>query len=289
MELVAHKDAATFLAHARVYLEEEQGAANHHIVQIAEAASRGSQFFVPPYFFWVLSENDEITGVSAYANPDGLVLSAGISCSAASRLVESAYQAGCAVLRLVCDEEVVTSIRSKVDAMLGDELDINGGWIVAQTDLIQDYTREVGDTVRLCTSEDRQTVLSWAELYQKEEPAFIDIPRFIEAKLQSKELFLLENQEVLAMATISGRSKWGARISSVFTPQQHRQKGCAGYLVRMIANQMLEHGSRFVVLTYGRNSASGAIYESVGFQPVCYRECLVSSNAQKALEQNRVA
>lgn len=291
MDLVSHNDASAFLTVAQPFLESTDGAANHHVIQIAHAVENESPFFAPPYMFWTAENADssKVTGAAVCANPDGLVLSRSFPETCLEPLLESAAANNVQPKRLVCDEQSAGEAANAYRVVFGANISRVGGWVVASTASISDASRDSTGTVRRGAEDDQSLVFEWARHYELESPSFINIPTFIRMKLASGELYVLEDDGVRSMATVSGVTGTGARISSVFTPEPYRRNGFAGHLVRTIANDLLMNGSQFVMLTYERGSPAATVYEAIGFQAVCYRECLAIGDQGNTLAQGQVA
>ena len=291
MDLVSHNDASAFLTVAQSFLESTDGAANHHVIQIAHAVGNESPFFAPPYLFWTAEgvDSGKVAGAAVCANPDGLVLSRAFPEVCLEPLLESAAASDVQPKRLVCDEQHADTAADAYQSVFGAPIGRAGGWVVASTASISEAPRHNTETVRRGDEDDQNLVVEWARHYELESPSFIDIPSFMRLKLASGELYVLEDDEVRSMATVSGVTGTGARISSVFTPGPFRRNGFAGQLVRAIANDLLMNGSQFVMLTYERGSPAATVYEAIGFQAICYRECIAIRDHGNTLAQGQVA
>lgn len=291
MDLVSHNDASAFLTVAQSFLESTDGAANHHVIQIAHAVGNESPFFAPPYLFWTAEgvDSGKVAGAAVCANPDGLVLSRSFPDACLEPLLGSAAANNVQPKRLVCDEQSAGKASDAYRSVFGAHLGRAGGWVVASTASISETSRNKTETVRRGAKDDQSLVIEWARHYELETPSFIDIPTFIRMKLASGELYVLEDDEVRSMATVSGVTGTGARISSVFTPEPYRRNGFAGHLVRTIANDLLMNGRQFVMLTYEKGSPAAKVYEAIGFQAVCYRECLTIRDQGITLAQGQLA
>ncbi|MEO0345597.1 MAG: GNAT family N-acetyltransferase [Pseudomonadota bacterium] len=291
MDLVSHNDARAFLTVAQSFLESTDGVTNHHVIQIAHAVGNQSPFFAPPYLFWTVEDPDsgEVTGAAVCANPDGLVLTRAFPEACLEPLLDSAAANDVQPKRLVCDEQSAIKAADVYRSVFGAHIGRAGGWVVASTSSISEASRDSTETVRRGAEDDQSLVVEWASHYERESPSFIDIPTFMRMKLASGELYVLEDDKVRSMATVSGVTGTGARISSVFTPEPYRRNGFAGHLVRTIANDLLMNGRQFVMLTYEKGSPAAKVYEAIGFQAVCYRECLTIRDQGITLAQGQLA
>lgn len=76
--------------------------------------------------------------------------------------------------------------------------------------------------------------------------------------------------ELVSMSAYGGAAPHGIRIRNVYTPPTHRRHGYAGACVVAPSSRLLMEGRRFCFL-YGdlANPTSNAIYQQIGYQPVC--------------------
>jgi predicted GNAT family acetyltransferase len=125
---------------------------------------------------------------------------------------------------------------------------------------------------RYAQRNDQELIESWLH-------AFIDecnLDRFESIRDRVMQMINLSNvglwecEENTSMAAITRRSDRGAHLSWVYTPKPHRGKGYATACVAELCKRELEHGKQYCTLfTDLANPTSNAIYQRVGFEPVC--------------------
>jgi uncharacterized protein len=72
------------------------------------------------------------------------------------------------------------------------------------------------------------------------------------------------------MASFSGATPNGIRISPVYTPPEHRRKGYAISCVATLSQMLLDKGNKYCFLfTDLANPTSNSIYQKIGYQPIC--------------------
>lgn len=87
-------------------------------------------------------------------------------------------------------------------------------------------------------------------------------------KNQSIYLWKVEDQFV-SMANISRKTKNGAAINAVFTPDEFKRKGYATSAVAVLSQQLLDQGFQFCNLYTDRNNpTSNNIYKKIGYYEV---------------------
>ncbi|WP_186575915.1 GNAT family N-acetyltransferase [Aquibacillus kalidii] len=90
--------------------------------------------------------------------------------------------------------------------------------------------------------------------------------RFI--KKESVYLWV-EQGEPVSMVNQSRKSKSGASINAVFTPDQHKRKGYATAAVAALSQKLLDEGNKFCTLyTDLSNPTSNSIYQKIGYNMV---------------------
>jgi predicted GNAT family acetyltransferase len=83
-------------------------------------------------------------------------------------------------------------------------------------------------------------------------------------------VFLWEDEAPAAMAAATGPTPNGIRVGAVYTPPDRRRRGYATSLVARLTALQLAAGRRFCFLfTDLANPTSNAIYQRIGYRPVC--------------------
>jgi predicted GNAT family acetyltransferase len=74
----------------------------------------------------------------------------------------------------------------------------------------------------------------------------------------------------VSVACAGGTTPNGIRISAVYTPPEHRNHGYGSAVTAAVSQLLLERGHRFCFLyTDLANPTSNAIYQRIGYEPVC--------------------
>ncbi|MFA9378776.1 MAG: GNAT family N-acetyltransferase [Lachnotalea sp.] len=93
-----------------------------------------------------------------------------------------------------------------------------------------------------------------------------DACSFANAMVDSENLFLWKNTNVVSMAMIAHKTAKYARINTVFTDRKQRGIGYAGMLVGEISNRLLSKGTIPMLYADARNLSSNAVYQRIGYE-----------------------
>jgi predicted GNAT family acetyltransferase len=89
-------------------------------------------------------------------------------------------------------------------------------------------------------------------------------------RIDRQRLYLWMHEEIVAMAGWSGTTRNGVRVNAVYTPPESRGLGYATSCVATLSRQILKSGREFCCLyTDLANPTSNAIYQRIGYEPVC--------------------
>ena len=130
---------------------------------------------------------------------------------------------------------------------------------------------------RLATTGDRELVADWVVAFSTEampEQPPIDDPDAVADRWIARVnrlLYLWEDGgRVVSLVGAGGETPNGIRIGPVYTPPNARGRGYATSLTAAASADQLERGRRFCFLfTDLANPTSNAIYQSIGYEPVC--------------------
>jgi uncharacterized protein len=88
--------------------------------------------------------------------------------------------------------------------------------------------------------------------------------------IQKQSLYLWEHDgEIVSMANNSRRTRNGASVNAVFTPDEHKRKGFATSAVAALSQKLLDEGAKFCSLyTDLSNPTSNGIYKKIGYYVV---------------------
>ena len=116
-----------------------------------------------------------------------------------------------------------------------------------------------------------ELVAGWIRAFAKEaHMEEIRAEQIAADRIAAKMMFLWVDPEPVALAGWSGRSPNGIRIGPVYTPPESRGHGYASALVAAASQRALSSGAGLCFLyTDLDNRTSNAIYQRLGYEPVC--------------------
>lgn len=257
------KDAGALLSECGDVLSHRP-ALNHDVLQILDDISEKSDFLSPPYHFFALQQGNKNLGCGVSLRPDGLVLS-DLPAEIAPLITDVIQFSQIEIQRLVGPPELVSSLAEHWSKKWNYKVAAAIHWNVGRLDRPIRQSQNVRGFMRRASSDDSALVEKWAREYATEKPSFLDIPRFMDLKLRKGDLFLWDDDGPSSLATVSGKTRQGVRISAVFTPNELRGQGYASSIVTELGAQLLNTGYEFVVLTWRKGADEGRIYERLGF------------------------
>ncbi|WP_042143990.1 GNAT family N-acetyltransferase [Paucisalibacillus sp. EB02] len=88
--------------------------------------------------------------------------------------------------------------------------------------------------------------------------------------IQKGSIYLWESEgELVSMVNNSRRTRNGASVNAVFTPDEHKRKGYATSVVAALSQKLLDEGAKFCNLyTDLSNPTSNSIYKKIGYYVV---------------------
>jgi predicted GNAT family acetyltransferase len=131
--------------------------------------------------------------------------------------------------------------------------------------------RPAAGEMRVAESADVDLIADWISQFSVE----VSMPTararaMAEERVRRRELFLWIDGEPRSMAAWAGRTPNSVRIGYVYTPPEQRGQGYASTLTAHVSQRALDAGYRYCFLfTDLANPTSNAIYQAIGYQPVC--------------------
>ena len=127
--------------------------------------------------------------------------------------------------------------------------------------------------MRQASSDELELAVEWARAFKRDTGVWDRDPGPLARRLISEgRLFFWEDRdsEPLSMAAGMAETPNGIRVGYVYTPSEERLRGYASACVAALSQHYLDHGRRFCFLyTDLANPTSNAIYQRMGYQPVC--------------------
>lgn len=274
MKIVEHETAKSLLKRCKDALLADP-ASNHAIIQTASILCGSNDFYSPPYWFCTVETKGEVKGAALYAEPDGLVLSE-MPSNAMAALCERLVERIPTPARVFGRPDLANSIAEKLADRSGIQPTLSTSWYVGRLDRVIKPAESAPGELRQAKAVDAELVEAWGARYQKEKPSFLNISRYLLKKLALGDLYFWDADGPRTLITISGRTKNGVRISSVFTPQENRGYGFASAAVAEISERLISAGHGFVLVNWRVDDGVGDLYSRLGFRKVGVQQSYIN-------------
>jgi len=271
---VWHNSPGQFLAVCAPWLSLDE-AVNHGLLSLADALATNKHIHTPPFYCGhVEYETGRQIGACLYAEPDGLVLSE-MPLDAADLLFADLGKRLKYPSRVFGPEVPAMHIATLFGKRNGSRPTVHSIWNIHRLDSLPTLSGNNVGTIRLGGTGDLDLVSDWGKKYDSEKPANVNIETFLMRKLGDGLLYFLVDDEPKTLLTLSGTNCAGTRISSVYTPVNHRAQGYASALVREICNKLIANGQSYVTLNTELGDPAERIYKKLGFVQIGQRVSIV--------------
>lgn len=271
--VIVHESATEFSNECVAWLSEKE-IVNHGVISLAHALMRDHPLYSPPFHFTHVLRGRKIAGCSIYAEPDGLVLS-DFAPDAAPILFAYLENLISLPSRIFGPEEPVRQFADLFGAARKRNYRIDSTWRTHVLENALPTNPTVSGYKRVGGEQDLELVRVWGNQYDREKPANLNINRFLLNKLAEGNLHLWVDGEPRCVATISGQSCSGPRISAVFTPKSMRGCGYASALVDEIGKEYLKAGREYVTLSTLVGDPAERIYKKLGYTTDGEKICVI--------------
>jgi predicted GNAT family acetyltransferase len=265
---------ASFLSHAQGFLEGRE-AANSLILGVAlRLQERPDWVDTRPYLAAVRESEDQPLLIAVMTPPNNLIL-AGLPKPQpdAFELLISELRAG---------EWPVTGVNAEND--LAQEF--IAAWTKASGQLAQIHVRlrlyELRQVIspptppgflRQAQMNDLELLAHWREAFTREalrEQPPANNMALVERMIQAGAMFVWDDHGPVTCAGSSRPTPHGISIGAVYTPPEQRRRGYATACVAALSQRLLNSGRQFCTLFTDLDyPTSNAIYQKIGYQPVC--------------------
>lgn len=157
--------------------------------------------------------------------------------------------------------------------LTGESFQLAVAMKIHQLKVVQAINQASG-SLRLATKSDRSLLINWIQAFESEalgenEPKS-DSQLWFDKNLEQGSLYVWQDRVSVSMVAFGGATPNGIRISAVYTPPEHRNKGYATSSVAALSQRLLAQGYKYCFLfTDLANPTSNYIYQKIGYQSVC--------------------
>jgi GNAT superfamily N-acetyltransferase len=241
--------------------------ANNLILALAHTlASPDPQPFHEPFFLAAVKHRGTIAGCAVRPPPDHLDITP--MPPGAATLVATNAVDHCPGLESIGGEaSAATEFAATWSRLRGGAWRVAHHWSWLVLREVQP-PRRVRGALRVAERSDWPLVSSWAPAYMEATGTSGGVLKFLERRLATRSLFVWDDDGPKCMASISGYTPNGLRVSAVFTPDEHRRKGYASNTVATLSQHTLDSGRSYCVLfAESHHAATLRVYEHIGYRP----------------------
>ena len=264
-----HPDRAAAAARALSFLLRQE-AVNNLMIAILLGSLRHPESFGRPYL--ALAERGDAVVAVALQYPIQFLLSPADDRDAVAVLAAHAHQRLSSVPRWLGPRREAAQFADAWRRLRGEQGGVQTRMRIYQTEHIRPVTDVPGD-LRLAQVEDRELLTAWRVAFAAatgSETTPEQSARVVDRRLAEQTLYVWHDAEPVSMAACGGTTPNGARVNAVYTPPERRRHGYASACVAALSERLLVEGRRFCFLyTDLANPTSNAIYQKIGYQPVC--------------------
>lgn len=276
MDVIQHKTAAEFLERAGEFLEHAE-AENNLILGISKYfVTDEGRANVRPYFL-TIEDSGILLGAAIMTPPRHLIVSR-MTDPALLALTDYFLKGSITVPGVVGPRSTsrLFAAHWKNQTQKDSRLKMNQRIYACERVAVLVYSR---GHFRRAIESDEALLVDWAGDFCRD-AGIEDEVDYMKARIPNEiakqSLFVWDNDQVVSMALVLRETARGICISMVYTPPHLRKQGYATSCVAALTQRMLDAGKRFCCLyTDLTNPTSNAIYQKIGYEPVCDSEDLV--------------
>ena len=125
--------------------------------------------------------------------------------------------------------------------------------------------------LRIADADDLPLLREWAAAFVHDAGVFsANTDAMITRLVSRRAVYLWCDEEIRCMAAGMAPTANGVRVGFGYTPKEQRGRGYASSCTAATSQRLLDEGRRFCFLyTDLANSTSNAIYQRIGYEPVC--------------------
>jgi len=222
--------------------------------------------------YLALVERGDAVVAVALQNPIQYLLSPADDPDAVAVLAAHAHQHLAGVPRWLGPRREAAQFADAWRRLRGEQSSVRTRMRIYQADRIRPVADVPGE-LRLAQAEDREMLTVWRVSFAAatgSETTPEESARVVDRHLIERTLYLWHDAEPVSMAACGGTTPNGTRVNAVYTPPERRRCGYASAGVAALSERLLAEGRRFCFLyTDLANPTSNAIYQKIGYQPVC--------------------
>jgi uncharacterized protein len=275
VQLMRYNSAAAWLARTQATLEQEEAKNSLQVGVAVRLAEHPNHLKVPPYLATV-EDQEGLAAAAVMTPPHRVIVSSqrGVEPTSLSLIVDDLLAGGWSPPGVVAESSVALTF-----ARLWAER-TSQPYRPGMSQRIYELRRvippaPVPGAFRTATEDDLDLVSEWVDGF------IVDarLPRSTPGESRALAAMRIAGRDICVWETdgrpvsMAGRTRHSSRgiaVSLVYTPKELRRRGYASACVAALSQRLLDAGWEFCTLyTDLSNPTSNAIYQQIGYVPVC--------------------
>jgi GNAT superfamily N-acetyltransferase len=262
-----HRDAQAFLDRAEAWLLEAE-AQNNTILATAYLLRKGKHSWREPVYLATIETGNDIRGCVTRPPPDGVHLT-DVPVAALPIVVEQLAALYDAIPEAWGPEGTVHPFAQLWATEQKCAQQVRARHQYYTLSRVIHPARAIAGALRRGEPSDLEFLRQWAPAYARDVGAAVDVGAFFVNMLNRGCLYVWDDHGPCSVVTLSSFTKNGARITAVYTPPEHRNRGCASAGVAALSQMALDEGRRMcLILADAGNPTSNGIYRRIGYEPI---------------------
>lgn len=263
--------AASFLDRARPWLLRAE-AEHNLILGIAQELESGSHAYEEPILLATMEGPDGVAGCAFRTPPFKFGLTRA-PVAAIPLLIDEAAALYESLPAVMGPASAARPFAEAWSARFGVAFEVGMRMRIFQLDEVVPPANPAPGRMRRATTDDLELPVEWIQAFTAEAGQWGGEPEPLARRLIKEErLFFWEGEDSdpVSMAAGMAETPHGIRVGFVYTPPEERGRGYASACVAALSQYYLDHGRQFCFLyTDLANPTSNAIYQRMGYRPVC--------------------
>ncbi len=262
-------DAGGFLARGRDWLLRDE-AEHNLLLGIADQLRTGRHSYEEPIFLATIEGSEGVAGAAFRTPPFKLGLTR-MPRAAIPPLVEEVAALYPTIPAVMGPTSTARPFARRWSARLGVGFEVGMRMRIFQMDRVVPPARPAPGDMRPATTSDLELATAWTRGFTADVGQMAGQPDPLARRLIDEgRLFFWEDQGPVSMAAGMSETPNGIRVGFVYTPPEARRHVYASACVAALSQHYLDQGRQFCFLyTDLANPTSNAIYQRMGYQPVC--------------------
>jgi predicted GNAT family acetyltransferase len=273
LKVITYSNVSLLRGRCRDWLLRDE-AINNGIIGAIDLQAEDSSVYAPPFWYASIEDEGEILGVALHSKPDGLMTTK-MPAACFDDVFRSVDEVVGPPHRILAPVDVASSLSKRWATSRYLQSQLQMTWNVYTLESPTTSHKQVDGDLRAANDGDQDVARRWGTAYGDEKPAPVDVAEFMLRKLRRKEMYIWDNGGPTTLITLSGFTTNGVRISSVYTPAEHRGHGYASIAVAKMCDVVFEKGYSFVTLAAIAGDPAERIYQRLGFKQIGSRACYI--------------